>query len=114
MAVTFEKLAKLASKKGKMGAVAKYLKSKSEDVRTDALKALGYCGTEDAINLLTNWSYSENPAERLAAVTALGMCGKEYSMTQMRYQMESETVPEVKEALRAAIAAIRERIAGQA
>ena len=103
------KFEKLASKR-KFGSIAKHLKSKNPEVRLDALYGLGFCGGEDAINVLTNWSNSEDPKERLESVKALAKCGKDYSITQMRYQLQSETDPEVIDAMKEAMATIRSRI----
>lgn len=109
MSTKREKFEKLAAKK-KIGSIAKHLGSKDPEIRLDALYALGKCGGEDAINLLTNWSNSKDPKERIEATRALALCGKEYSVTQMRYQLESEQDPEVQTALREAMAEIRSRV----
>ena len=103
------KFEKLAAKK-KIGAIAKNLKSKDPEVRLDTLYGLGLCGGEDAINLLTNWSYSKEPREREAAIRALANCGKGYSITHMSEQLNGETDPAVREAIKESIAMIRARI----
>ena len=103
------KFEKLAAKK-KIGAIARNLKSKDAETRLDAIYGLGLCGGEDAINLLTNWSYSKDPKERETAIRALANCGKGYSITHMSDQLSGETDPFVREAIKESIAAIRDRI----
>ncbi len=103
------KFEKLAAKR-KISGIAKFLKSKDVETRLDAIYGLGQCGGEDAINLLTNWSYSLDPKERETAIRALGNCGKGYSVTHMSEQLQQETDPAVREALKESIALIRSRI----
>ena len=109
MSAKLERLEKLAGKK-KTAPIIRALKSKDPEVRLDALHALGVCGTEDAINYLTNWSNSEDPKERIAAIKALALCGKEYSVTQMRYQLTSEKDPEVIAALKESLSIIHGKL----
>ena len=109
MSAKMEKFEKLAAKK-RTAPLLRALKSKDQDIRLDALHALGICGTEDAINSLTNWCDSEDPKERVAAIKALSICGKEYSVTQMRYQLTREQNPEVIAALKESLAIIHGKL----
>ena len=104
-----EKLEKLGEKK-RTKSVARFLKSKDPEVRADALRALGTCGTEDAVNLLTNWSQSKVKEERIAAYEGIAKCGKDYSITMMRHDLETETDPDVIAAIKDATHAIRSRL----
>ncbi len=112
MSAKKERFEKLGAKK-KMGPIARALKSKDLDVRADALHALGTCGTEDAINLLTNWSNSTVKEERLAAYEAIGRCGKEYSVTMMRHDLDSEKDEDVIAAIKSAMRMILARLKEQ-
>ena len=106
-----ERLEKLGAKK-KLNPIARCLKSKDTNVRVDALHALGTCGTEDAINLLTNWANSTVKEERIAAYEAVGRCGKGYSITMMRHDLETEQDPDVIEAIKASMRNIQSRLKG--
>ena len=69
-----DKLNKLAEK-NKADKIISYLNSRDKETRIDAMRALGQCGGEEAVNHLTTLLITPDPDERAEVVRALGSCG---------------------------------------
>lgn len=98
------------AEKGKAGKILPYLKSKDQETRLAAIRALGRCeSNEDAFNHLTSMMTSTtDKAELMAVYSALGDLGKEQSFYHMSHYISKETDPEIIETMRKAMAKIRQ------
>ncbi|MBR3107451.1 MAG: HEAT repeat domain-containing protein [Clostridia bacterium] len=103
-----EKINKLAEKK-KTGKIAGYLNDKDLETRIDAIRALGRCGGEEAINRLMTQMASHNPQERIEVAKALGECGPDAAFYQLSHYAAQETDAAVKEAMKEAMGKIHKR-----
>lgn len=109
MSDKWEKLAKLAGK-GKGAKLLKFLKNKDASVVLDAVKALGQCGGEDAINALTGLANEGEKNLRIAAIKALGQCGGSYNLTLFTHDVAQEKDEDVLAAIREALEQIKARL----
>ena len=98
------------AEKGKANKILSYLKSKDQETRLAAIKALGRCSnSEEAFNQLTPMMTStSDKTERMAVYSALGDLGKEQSFYHMSHYMSKETDPEILETMRKAMSKIRQ------
>lgn len=99
------------AEKGKVSKILPYLKSKNQETRIAAIRALGNCEkNEEAINNLTSMMpFVTDKAERIAVFDALGNLGKEQSFYQISHYFDKETDPEIREVMRKAMGKIRQR-----
>ncbi len=103
-----DKINKLAEKK-KAGKIVGYLNDKDPETRIDAIRALGKCGGEEAINHLITQMTAREPTERIEVAKALGECGPDAAFYHMSHSLEHETDPAVKEAMKEAMGRIHQR-----
>lgn len=98
------------AEKGKATKILPYLKSKDKDTRIAAIKGLGRCDrSEEAFNHLTSlMTMVTDKAEMIAVYEALGNLGKEQSFYHMSHYINKETDPDIIEAMRKAMAKIRQ------
>ena len=85
-----EKINKLADKK-KAAKLVAFLKSKDKETRLDAIRALGKCGGEEAINALTTNIITPDEEEKIEVIKALGVCGKDASFYLLSHYATKKT-----------------------
>ena len=109
MGITIEKLNQFAAK-GKENKILPHLKSKDKQIRIGAIKALGNCtGGEEGFNQLTTMMPMTTDKDELIAICdALGNLGKEQSFYHISHYMDQVNDPDVIDAMRKAIAKIRQ------
>lgn len=97
-----EKFNHYAEKK-KAAKLVAHLKDRDKETRFDAIRALGRCGGEDAVNHLTTMLITPDADERAEVVRALGNCGTSATFSHLRYYIDRESDPTVRAAMQEAL-----------
>lgn len=103
-----EKIQKLAAKKNGEKILG-YLNDKSKDVVLEAIKGLGICKGEHAVNGLVPMLRSTDPEIRLATANAMGAMGDPRTKAHLDAQLKQEGDAKVKDAIIHALGSIKSR-----
>jgi HEAT repeat protein len=97
-----------AIKKSNAGTLIELADNKDGEVSMAAISGLGNVGGQEACNFLVSRLGNPEPAVRIAIAHALGAIGDRHTKAFLSAQMNKETAPEVKEAMRKAMMLIKE------
>ena len=97
-----------AIKKNNANALIKLAGDKDVSVDLTAIEGLGAVGGLEASNYLVTRLQSEEPKVRIAVAQALGKIANVHTKAFLAAQMNKETDPEAKEAMREAMVNIKE------
>jgi len=97
-----------AIKKKKVDALGALADDSDLSISLAAIEGLASIGTLEASNFLVTRLNVENPKVRIAVAKALGKIANMHTKAFLAAQMNKETDPEVKEAMREAMVNIRE------